>query len=164
MSWMHLRNKLCKEYLDGIKSFMKAAEQCANENNLVRCPCKECQNAFFKPLHIVKAHLKRYGIAASYTKWVFHGEEPEFVDNSQMNVGSMPSIRSSFTFDNEEDDDEMYNIPLCSLLISTLPCCQVSVDIWLEGLHLFNMKNGVRFQNQRSRFCLIDYYQSLRLI
>ncbi|KAK9209344.1 hypothetical protein WN944_001710 [Citrus x changshan-huyou] len=89
---------------------MKAAEQCANENNLVRCPCKECQNAFFKSLHIVKAHLKRYGIAASYTKWVFHGEEPEFVDNSQMNVGSMPNNRSAFTFDNEEDDDEMYNL------------------------------------------------------
>ncbi|KAH9668232.1 hypothetical protein KPL70_021335 [Citrus sinensis] len=109
-SWMHLRNKLCKEYLDGIKSFMKAAEQCANENNLVHCPCKECQNAFFKSLHIVKAHLKRYGIAASYTKWVFHGEEPEFVDNSQMNVGSMPSNKSAFTFDNEEDDAEMYNL------------------------------------------------------
>jgi len=89
---------------------MKVAEQCVNENNLVRCPCKECQNAFFKSLHIVKAHLKRYGIAASYTKWVFHGEEPEFVDNSQMNVGSMPSNRSAFTFDNEEDDDEMYNL------------------------------------------------------
>ena len=41
---------------------------------------------------------------------VFHGEEPEFVDNSQMNVGSIPSNRSAFTFDNEEDDDEMYNL------------------------------------------------------
>ena len=109
-SWMCLRNKLCKEYLDGIKSFIKVAEQCINENNLVRCPCKECQNAFFKSLHIVKTHLRRYGIAESYTKWVFHCEEPEFVDNSQMNVGSMPSSRNDFTFDNEEDDDEMYNL------------------------------------------------------
>ena len=41
---------------------------------------------------------------------VFHGEEPEFVDNSQMHVGSMPSNMSAFTFDNEEDDEGMYNL------------------------------------------------------
>ncbi|KDO39869.1 hypothetical protein CISIN_1g047218mg [Citrus sinensis] len=42
-------------------SFMKVAEQCVNVNNLVCCSCKECQNAFFKSLHTVKAQLKRYG-------------------------------------------------------------------------------------------------------
>lgn len=136
-SLMRLQNKLCKEYLDGINSFIKATEQCVNEDNLVRCPCKKCQNAFFKSLHIVKAHLKRHGIAASYTKWVFHGEEPEFVDNSQMNVGSIPSNKSAFTLDNKEDDDEIYNLihDMCEpMLMGGFPLeSNVVKRVWLLG-------------------------------
>ncbi|KAL5736205.1 hypothetical protein ACOSQ2_030993 [Xanthoceras sorbifolium] len=61
-SWMRLRNRLCKEYVAGVKSFMDIAKGCKDENNCVRCPCRDCQNAFFKPLSVVQAHLYEFGI------------------------------------------------------------------------------------------------------
>ncbi|KAL5773191.1 hypothetical protein ACOSQ2_013115 [Xanthoceras sorbifolium] len=64
-SWMQLRNRLCKEYVAGVKSFMDTAKGCKNENNCVRCPCRDCQNAFFKPLSVVQAHLYEFGILTS---------------------------------------------------------------------------------------------------
>ncbi|KAL5747358.1 hypothetical protein ACOSP7_024357 [Xanthoceras sorbifolium] len=64
-SWMRLRNRLCKEYVAGVKSFMDTAKGCKDENNCVRCPCRDCQNAFFKPLSVVQAHLYEFGILTS---------------------------------------------------------------------------------------------------
>lgn len=54
---MRQRNRLSKEYIEGIKSFLQAAKRCQNENNCVHCPCRDCQNAFIKPLSMVQTHL-----------------------------------------------------------------------------------------------------------
>ncbi|KAL5831637.1 hypothetical protein ACOSQ4_016991 [Xanthoceras sorbifolium] len=109
-SWMRLRNRLCKEYVAGVKSFMDTAKGCKDENNCVRCPCRDCQNAFFKPLSVVQAHLYEFGIAVSYDKWIFHGEEYEFVDTGGFNVGGLHMNHENETNIEDEGDDEMYGL------------------------------------------------------
>ncbi|KAL5827076.1 hypothetical protein ACOSQ4_018873 [Xanthoceras sorbifolium] len=106
-SWMRLRNRLCKEYVAGVKSFMDTAKGCKDENNCVRCPCRDCQNAFFKPLSVVQAHLYEFGIAVSYDKWIFHGEEYEFVDTGGFNVGGLHMNHENETNIEDEGDDEI---------------------------------------------------------
>ncbi|KAH7570487.1 hypothetical protein JRO89_XS05G0117500 [Xanthoceras sorbifolium] len=107
---MRLRNRLCKEYVAGVKSFMDTAKGCKDENNCVRCPCRDCQNAFFKPLSVVQAHLYEFGIAVSYDKWIFHGEEYEFVDTGGFNVGGLHMNHENETNIEDEGDDEMYGL------------------------------------------------------
>ncbi|KAL5785495.1 hypothetical protein ACOSQ2_007887 [Xanthoceras sorbifolium] len=107
---MRLRNRLCKEYVAGVKSFMDTAKGCKDENNCVRWPCRDCQNAFFKPLSVVQAHLYEFGIAVSYDKWIFHGEEYEFVDTGGFNVGGLHINHENETNIEDEGDDEMYGL------------------------------------------------------
>ena len=86
---MRLHNRLYQEYVDGVKLFMQAAKGCQDENNCVRCLCRDCQNAFLKPLSVVQIHLFQFWIASSYQKWIFHDEEDDIVDTNEFNVGEM---------------------------------------------------------------------------
>ncbi|KAL5762382.1 hypothetical protein ACOSP7_018646 [Xanthoceras sorbifolium] len=113
-SWIRLHNRLCKEYVDGVKSFMDATKGCKDENNCVRCPCQDYQNAFFKPLSIVQAYLYKFEIATSYDKWIFHGEEDEFLTSLNFVVKLM-HLKVLNQWTNKSMD------MLLDLLKSTLP-------------------------------------------
>ncbi|KAL5742962.1 hypothetical protein ACOSP7_029694 [Xanthoceras sorbifolium] len=89
---------------------MDTVKGCKNENNYVRCPCRDCQNAFFKPLSVMQAHLYEFGIVVSYDKWIFHGEEDEFVDTGGFNVGGLHMNHEEETNIEYEGDDEMYGL------------------------------------------------------
>ncbi|KAK3206780.1 hypothetical protein Dsin_020826 [Dipteronia sinensis] len=109
-SWMRLRNRLCEEYIDGVNSFMDAANKCKDENNCVRCPCRDCQNAFFEPLSVVQAHLYNFGISASYDKWIFHWKKSDFVDTGGLNEGGLHTNHKEQTYIEDEDANEVYDI------------------------------------------------------
>ncbi|KAL5800862.1 hypothetical protein ACOSQ3_032494 [Xanthoceras sorbifolium] len=111
---------------------MDAAKGCKDENNCVRCPCHDCQNAFFKPLSIVQAHLYEFGIAASYDKWIFHGEEDAFVDTGGFIVGGLHMNHEDETNIDVEGGDEMYDL-MHDMLGSTL-----KVRVIIETLPEYN--------------------------
>ncbi|KAL2492096.1 Uncharacterized protein Adt_27724 [Abeliophyllum distichum] len=98
-SWMRLGNRLSNEYLAGVNSFMELAKLCLDENNEVRCPCRNCQNAFFQSLDVVESHLYLPGISASYERWIFHGEE--------LDIDKEGDETNTSELEEEENDDEI---------------------------------------------------------
>ncbi|KAH7570483.1 hypothetical protein JRO89_XS05G0113100 [Xanthoceras sorbifolium] len=98
---------------------MDATKGCKDENNCVRCPCQDYQNAFFKPLSIVQAYLYKFEIATSYDKWIFHGEEDEFVDTGGFIVGGLHMNHEYETNIEAEGGDEMCDL-MHDMLGSTL--------------------------------------------
>ena len=86
---MSLRSRLCTEYLDGMKSFMRAAEEdMLNEHKKdMLCPCIDCKN---EKLHskslTVYDHLIRRGFMDEYRCWNKHGEG---VNNGDFQAGYM---------------------------------------------------------------------------
>lgn len=105
-NWMRLPNRLCKEYIDGIKSFMDVAKKCVDKNNQVRCPCVKCMNVFFKPLDVVENHLYKPGMSVSYQRWVYHGEKHELGSTSSINhVPKEPQVLTGRSVDDRERHD-----------------------------------------------------------
>ncbi|KAJ0038333.1 hypothetical protein Pint_22481 [Pistacia integerrima] len=105
-NWIRLPNRLCKEYIDGIKSFMDVAKKCVDKNNQVRCPCVKCKNVFFKPLDVVENHLYKPGISVSYQRWVYHGEKHELGSTSSINhVHKEPQVLTGRIVDDKERHD-----------------------------------------------------------
>ncbi|KAL2491691.1 Transpos assoc domain-containing protein [Abeliophyllum distichum] len=78
---------------------MELAKLCLDENNEVRCPCRNCQNAFFQSLDVVESHLYLSGISASYERWIFHGEE--------LDIDKEGNETNTSELEEEENDDEM---------------------------------------------------------
>ncbi|RLM66393.1 transposon protein, putative, CACTA, En/Spm sub-class [Panicum miliaceum] len=77
-SWMHLKNRTCEEYLNGLKSFIRAAEvdMLNQRKSAMCCRCVDCQNdrRFTSSMH-VHAHLIIRGFMDDYKYWNMHGEE-----------------------------------------------------------------------------------------
>ncbi|KAK9222328.1 hypothetical protein WN944_010763 [Citrus x changshan-huyou] len=63
-----------------------------------------------------------------------------------MNVGFMPSNRSAFTFDNEEDDDEMYN------LIHDM-CERMSIDAFTSETNIEENVDMTHDDNREFTMC-----------
>lgn len=101
-SWMRISNRLCKEYVDGVKAFVNLAENHLNEEGKTRCPCRNCQNMELKSLDDVERHLYRHGMSFSYQRWVFHGEEIDLSSYIQT-----PSSINDTSHIEEVEDDEM---------------------------------------------------------
>ncbi|KAL5857050.1 hypothetical protein ACOSQ3_004508 [Xanthoceras sorbifolium] len=55
----------------------------------------------------MQAHLYEFRIAASYDKWIFHGEEDDFVDTGGFNVGGLHMNHEDETNIEDEGADEM---------------------------------------------------------
>ncbi|RVW66346.1 hypothetical protein CK203_065230 [Vitis vinifera] len=85
--WMWLPNRLSRDYVEGVKSFIQVAKEHLRWDNKTRCPCRDCQNARFNDLLTIERHLIRFGFSRSYQKWIFHGEEHESQPNEQNDIG-----------------------------------------------------------------------------
>ncbi|KAL6347000.1 hypothetical protein AAG906_012251 [Vitis piasezkii] len=74
--WMWLPNRLSRDYVEGVKSFIQVAKEHLRWDNKTRCPCRDCQNAGFNDLLIIEL-----------IKMDFHGEEHESQPNGQNDIG-----------------------------------------------------------------------------
>ncbi|KAK1378725.1 hypothetical protein POM88_025469 [Heracleum sosnowskyi] len=85
-SWYNEAKYLTEEYKSGVDNFIKFAIYNLQEedNGLIRCPCKECKNRYYKNPSTVKVDLYRHGIMQWYTRWDCHGEK----DMSRDEVGT----------------------------------------------------------------------------
>ena len=74
---MYPKNRICDQYLKGLKSFITAVEgDMLTNRNSMWCPCKDYRNIKkFDLSCTVHAHLIIRGFMAGYICWNKHGEE-----------------------------------------------------------------------------------------
>jgi hypothetical protein len=63
------------QYLKGVEEFLTMARQCVDVNGIMRCPCRDCGNRYFRHIELVGSYLYQHGIDRTYTRWIFHREE-----------------------------------------------------------------------------------------
>ncbi|KAK1365431.1 hypothetical protein POM88_040992 [Heracleum sosnowskyi] len=83
---------LTEEYKIGVNDFIKFAwdNRDPEDGGLIRCPCEDCANKYFKDPSDVKVDLYLNGIMKWYTRWDLHGERDmprvEVAETSARNV------------------------------------------------------------------------------
>lgn len=75
--WMYLEDRFCKEYIDGVKSFIETASQNLSSTNQAHCSRQDCENIRIYNVDKIERHLYKNGFAGNYKRWIFHGEEYE---------------------------------------------------------------------------------------
>lgn len=75
--WVELQDRRCKEYVEGIKSFIEVAKKALDGEGRTKCPCNTCMNTHDGDIKGIEEHLCKYGISPSYYRWVHHGERPD---------------------------------------------------------------------------------------
>ncbi|KAL6222306.1 hypothetical protein ACLB2K_005698 [Fragaria x ananassa] len=106
---------------------MEVAKHHVNERNETICPCKDCLNKRWQPLHVTRVHLLHRGMSIAYLKWTDHGEQGDTVTSEvdeqvdeptgdlfgmirdlfpSMNAGSQHAVRDEDDPMMDVDDDE----------------------------------------------------------
>ncbi|PWA68561.1 ulp1 protease family, C-terminal catalytic domain-containing protein [Artemisia annua] len=107
--WMYSMNINDPEFVNGVQSFLIAAEsnRVAKGDIEIYCPCSQCKN--FVPYNNIKAieyHLLKFGFVCNYTCWSEHGES--LVDNStSIHVSNANEKNDSYINDKHENLNEM---------------------------------------------------------
>ncbi|CAL1402260.1 unnamed protein product [Linum trigynum] len=72
--WIMLKDHWCADYELGVNEFMEVASKHVDAIGRVRCPCKNCNNLYFKTLVQVRGDIFNHGMVETYKMWVHHGE------------------------------------------------------------------------------------------
>ncbi|KAJ8636403.1 hypothetical protein MRB53_010670 [Persea americana] len=86
---MQLRGRHLPAYTKGVKDFIEYARNYVDKGNRIKCPRNKCNNRYFKPINMVKAHLEQNGMEKTYTRWVFHGEDFEEMSEDEDDDGDV---------------------------------------------------------------------------
>ncbi|XP_012828525.1 PREDICTED: uncharacterized protein LOC105949753 [Erythranthe guttata] len=85
-SWIKLNDVTSKDFVNGVKSFMRFALLHIGDRKVMRCPCSNCLNQILHPPDLVKLHILTNGMDIDYDEWVHHGEDPyEHVEDDIVN-------------------------------------------------------------------------------
>jgi hypothetical protein len=131
-SWMSLLNRICAEYLDGLKSFISAAEvdMLNHHKTAMWCPCIDCKNEKqYSSSSLVHAHLIIRGFMCDYRCWNKHGEEG--VNDRDLQAGCMDQ---GFCGNLRQDDgthaasQENEEVPFCSPELSDDKLADISAN------------------------------------
>ena len=79
-SWINLRNRLLDQYFDGARTFIDITKNYANEEGLVRCPCRKCVNGSWQPIRTVEPYIIDHAFNQLYKIWRYHGEPDMVMD------------------------------------------------------------------------------------
>nr|XP_029119885.1 uncharacterized protein LOC105043294 isoform X2 [Elaeis guineensis] len=72
-SWIH-QSRESDAYLEGVGRFLDFAFDKAAQRGLILCPCRKCNNCYWKNREDVYEHLTCDGFMRNYSHWIFHGE------------------------------------------------------------------------------------------
>lgn len=72
-SWM-LKDRLSKDYEDGVEKFLRFAIENATDPTKIHCPCTKCGNLQKRDVVEIRDHLYINGIDKTYETWIWHGE------------------------------------------------------------------------------------------
>ncbi|KAG5542961.1 hypothetical protein RHGRI_007193 [Rhododendron griersonianum] len=84
-SWMQLKDRWCSTYVEGVRDFLRIANNYAGQGGKIRCPCKNCNNVYIRQIYEVKQHLFLHGILEDYSPWIHHGEPSQSRDQNEAN-------------------------------------------------------------------------------
>ena len=87
-SWMDLPDRFGTRYTEGVEGFIVLASNHTDIAGRIRCPCRICNNRYYKQVDEVKDHLLDNGMDKHYTQWVHHGEEYEELYDDDDDVGA----------------------------------------------------------------------------
>ena len=73
-SWIGLRDRTSKAYLDGVEQFLNYAYTNKAQDDVIYCPYKKCVNRYFVKQGIAREHIIVNGFLPNYRSWVSHGE------------------------------------------------------------------------------------------
>ena len=86
-SWIQLRDRSSKAYVDGVEDFLRLAYNGNNrQTSHITCPCTRCVNRFYYNLQTVKDHIEMYGFEKSYKNWIYHSEPFYDIDIQRNNL------------------------------------------------------------------------------
>ncbi|XXG62333.1 hypothetical protein AAC387_Pa05g0709 [Persea americana] len=94
-SWMTIKNRMSKEYRDGVNYFVDFAVTSSGSDDKIRCPCLKCMNVERHVSVVVVFHLIQNGIAPSYKTWVHNGEPIPANHQFVLNESCQPSGESA---------------------------------------------------------------------
>ncbi|KAI5335692.1 PREDICTED: transposon [Prunus dulcis] len=72
-TWMS-KDRMSKEYEDGVEQFIAFAVSHASNPKLMKCPCQICENLMFETPKGVRDHMFIRCVYQSYKIWSWHGE------------------------------------------------------------------------------------------
>ncbi|KAF7133467.1 hypothetical protein RHSIM_Rhsim09G0074400 [Rhododendron simsii] len=84
-SWMQLKDRWCSTYVEGVRDFLRIANNYVGQGGKIRCPCKNCNNVYIRQPYEVKQHLFLHGILEDYSPWIHHGEPSQSRDQNEAN-------------------------------------------------------------------------------
>jgi hypothetical protein len=64
-------------YVKRVEEFMNFVSERYPEDTHIRCPCVNCLNQMLRPQSEVETHIHIYGMSATYTRWIHHGESAD---------------------------------------------------------------------------------------
>ena len=67
-SWI-TKDRLSKEYEEGVDNFAKLALENTTDPSRVHCPCRKCSNLKKLDIMEIKSHLYFNGMDQTYVKW-----------------------------------------------------------------------------------------------
>ena len=66
-------------YVKAVEEFMKFVSKRYPEDTYICCPCTNCLNHEMQPQIELENHIHIYGMSATYTRWIHHGESADAV-------------------------------------------------------------------------------------
>ncbi|XP_063936159.1 uncharacterized protein LOC135147220 [Daucus carota subsp. sativus] len=69
-TWLNLP-KYTKDYIDGVKLFVKNAMANFSTGKEIKCPCRKCENCLWWSADDVESHLICSGPSMSFVKWIY---------------------------------------------------------------------------------------------
>ena len=103
----------------GVENFMNFIRaEYGGPKSDVLCPCSSCMNSVTRPQSTVQNHLHLYGMSATYTRWVHHGEAMnvnviDYVEAADHHL-DLPDARV------EEEEEEVVAEPVSLTNIETM--------------------------------------------
>lgn len=94
---------------------MENATLNVENQGLVRCPCKKCQNLCHQNGETIVLHLLKDGMDMSYTTWIWHGEQlgKKGIDVEMTNTYSMSrDVDDHYRGVHENVDEQQDNCPM----------------------------------------------------
>ncbi|KAI3746568.1 hypothetical protein L6452_09002 [Arctium lappa] len=73
-AWIVSRNHVSQEYTLGLNNFLATARHHLDSDGRTLCPCNRCENTWLQRFPTIRAHILRYGMLATYQRWIHHGE------------------------------------------------------------------------------------------
>ena len=164
-SWMTIKNKMSKEYQDGVNYFVDFAVTSSGSDDKIRCPCLKCMNVERHVSVVIVFHLIQNGIAPSYKTWMHHGEPIPANHQLVSNESCQPSGESAGDgvaadeHENPDDIERLVNDYYAAAIMNDEELDELPDNVETESVWNFDklMKDAHQELYPRCKFTLLSF-------